>query len=173
MRRSHRRRVAVLSAALVAALAVSAIAWAKAPSTTPWNPPPTVLEPGQACPFNVTIESLPGGSWTETVYPDGAVGYEGKGRDRATNTDAGKSITVTTRGRIQLLPLENGSTRLKARGLTLFYFWAGDQGPYGEVGPDGALYYIDGKVEEILDENFVVTYFSWTGSAKEICSRID
>lgn len=172
MRRSHRRLAVTLGVA-AAALAVATVAWATGPVTTPWNPPPTVLEPGQACSFNVTIESLAGGSWTETVYPDGTTVYEGKGRDRATNTDAGKSITLTTQGRIRVVPLESGDTRVKARGLTLFYFWAGDQGPYGEVGPDGALYYIDGTVEEILDENFVVTYFRWTGRAKEICSRID
>jgi hypothetical protein len=167
------RSVVTVVVGAVAALSLATAAWATKPVTTPYNPPPTVLEPGQACAFNVTIESLPGGTWTETVYPDGSIVYQGKGRDRATNTDVGKSATVKTEGRLRYTPIADGSTRLKASGLTLFYFWAGDQGPYGEVGEDGALYYIDGTVEEILDSDFVVTYFRWTGRAKEICSRID
>ena len=58
---------------------------------------------------------------------------------------------------------------MQASGRNISYFFEGDQGPSGEVGPDGSLYYIVGHVDEVLDPDtgFTVTSFKWSGSATD------
>jgi hypothetical protein len=99
----------------------------------------------------------------------------GSGGDRIRRLPNGPAVTVPTSGKLTISDLPNGDQRVQASGRTVFYFFAGDQGPLGEVAPDGALYYIVGHVDEVLDPetDFTVTSFEWSGKATELCSQID
>lgn len=165
------RRVVVLGVAVLI-LAGGSAAYAAPPERAPFTPDPTVLGPGQACDFNVEIAQE--GNYTQTTFADGRFTITGSGRDTVTNLDADLSLTLRTSGKITITELVNGDQRLQASGRTVFYFFEGDQGPFGPVGEDGALYYIVGHVDETLDPDtgFTVTSFEWSGRATELCSLI-
>jgi hypothetical protein len=58
-------------------------------------------------------------------------------------------------------------------GHVIFYFYPGDQGPYGEVGVNGGYYHVVGLVKQTYDiPNDVVTSFKWVGRATDICGLI-
>lgn len=170
-RRTVATRVLVLAVAVLV-LASALPAYATKPEREPYTPDPTVLGPGQACDFNVEIAQK--GKFTQTTYPNGRVTITGRGRDTVTNLDDDLSITLKTSGKITITERKNGDQRVRAWGRTVFYFFEGDQGPFGPVGEGGALYYIVGYVDETLDPDteFTVTSFRWKGRAIELCSRI-
>jgi hypothetical protein len=170
-RKSVARRVLLLGVAVLV-LAGASVAYAARPEREPYTPDPTVLGPGQACDFNVEITQE--GNYTQTTFADGRVTITGSGQDTVTNLDADLSLTFRTSGKITTTELANGDQRLQASGRTVFYFFEGDQGPFGPVGEDGALYYLVGHVDETLDPDtdFTVTSFEWSGRATELCSLI-
>jgi len=174
MRRSTVLGVVVALGLLAVGLTGASIAGAAKPERGPLVTEPTVLGPGQACAFDVEISQAPGGNYTETFFSDRYV-VTGSGGDRVRRLPNGPSLTLPTSGKVTVSDLANGDQRLQASGRTVFYFYEGDQGPFGEVGPDGALYYIVGHVDEVLDPetDFTVTSFKWSGTATELCSRID
>lgn len=173
MRRASTRRFVWIGTMAVILLAASG-ASAAPPERQPFTPDPTVLEPGQACTFNVEIAQGPGSKFTETVFDDGRTVIIGSGSDRITNLDDEISITLPTSGKITFTELANGDLRAQVSGRTVFFFFEGDQGPSGLVGEDGALYHIVGHVDETLDPDtgFTVTSFEWSGRATELCSLI-
>ena len=133
-----------------------------------------MLEPGQACAFDVELSYLPGSNFTETFFTDRYV-ITGSGHERRRGSfRAGRRWTLPTSGKVTMSELANGDQRLQASGRNIFYFFEGDQGPFGEVGPDGALYYIVGHVDEVLDlDTGFLTSVEWSGSATELCSQVD
>ncbi len=173
--RRNRTFGAVTAVALVTlGLIGASIASAAKPERGPLITEPTVLAPGQACAFDVEISQVPGSKLTETFFTDRYV-VTGSGHDRVRQLPSGPSVTLPTSGKVTVRDLANGDQRVQASGRNIFYFFEGDQGPFGEVGPDGALYYIVGHVDEVLDPDtgFTVTSFKWSGSATELCSQID
>jgi hypothetical protein len=174
---STRVRSAVLGAiALLSLLAIgSSTAFGAKPERGPFPGGTTPLGPGEGCGFNVTITSVPGSNYTETVFSDGRYQVTGSGHELVTNTDANpdRSTIVATSGRVTVTDAANGDTRIRASGRTLFYFYEDDEGPFGTVGSAGALYLITGHVDEILAASGFVTSFRWSGEATEICSHVE
>ena len=85
-------------------------------------------------------------------------------------------MTLPTSGKLTQTVLPDETLRVQASGRTLLYFYEGDFGPFeGQAGPNGALYYIVGHVDETLDPElgFAVTSLKWSGTATELCSLID
>ena len=62
--------------------------------------------------------------------------------------DSGESLTVKTDGRVELWEPGDGTSRLRARGQTLFYFLPGDQNPAGE---GNGLFLVHGQSTQTLD----------------------
>lgn len=168
------RRGLAVGAILLLALVGSTAALAGKPVTEPVPPGTTELEPGQACPFAVTIATQPGSKWWLTTFDNGTEVTTGAGREKVTNVTTSRSVTVPTAGLIRTSPLAGGGTRLQAIGATVFYFYEGDVGPYGLVpeGSGGALYHVVGVVDETLSADDVVTSFRWFGKATELCGKV-
>ena len=156
------------------ALIGASIASAAKPDRGPLVTEPTVLGPGQACAFDVEISTVPGSNFTETFFSNRYV-ITGSGADQVRRLPNGPAVTLPTSGKITVSDLPNGDQHFQSSGRTVFYFFEGDQGPFGTVGPNGALYYIVGHVDEVLDPEtgFTVTSFKWSGRATELCSQID
>ena len=174
MRRKRAFGVVTALALVTFGLVGASIASAAKPERGPLITEPTVLEPGQACAFDVEISQVPGSNFTETFFSNRYV-ITGSGHERVRQLPGGPSVTLPTSGKVTVSDLVNGDQRVQASGRNIFYFFEGDQGPFGEVGSNGALYYIVGHVDEVLDPDtgFTVTAFEWSGSATELCSQID
>lgn len=172
-RRLRRAVVVGLAVALLGLIVGSTAALGAKPDRSPYNPGPLDLPAGFACPFDIRIETV-SGELTETIFSNGSVHYTGSRHERVTNLDTGASVTVPTSGRARFTFPDDGVVRFQASGRTLFYFFPGDVGPFGPVGDNGALYYVQGGVDEILEgDDFVVTSFEWGGRATELCGLID
>ena len=174
MRRHRAVKGAIAIALITVALVGGSAANAAKPERAPYITDPLPLSPGQACAFDVEIAQVPGSKYTQTSFSDGRFVVTGSGHDRVRSLPNGPSLTLRTSGKLTLTELTNGDQRVQASGRTVFYFFEGDQGPFGEVGADGALYYIVGHVDEVLDPDtdFTVTSFEWSGTATELCSQI-
>lgn len=58
-------------------------------------------------------------------------------------------------------------------GQSTWSFLPGDQGPYGVVGENGAMYHIIGTLSYTYDLNdFQVLRFSFSGSAEDVCAAL-
>lgn len=178
MRRQTVARRTLVLGVVVLVLAGASTAYAAQPERAPFEPGPTEFEEDpllRPCAFNVVIAQE--GNYTQKEFDDGRFVITGSGRDTVTNLDDDISLTLKTSGKITFSDTADGDLRVQASGRTVFYFFAGDQGPFGPVGANGALYYIVGHVDEILDldeEGSVtsVTSFEWSGRATELCSLI-
>ncbi|HEU4319685.1 MAG TPA: hypothetical protein VFS66_06350 [Acidimicrobiia bacterium] len=165
-RQTVARRMLVLAVAVLV-LAGASPAYAAKPERGPATP---ALIESDVCAF--PVQNSQEGNYTETTFADGRIVITGSGRDTVTNVDADISLTLKTSGKITITEVD-GDQRLQASGRTLFWFYAGDQGPFGPVGANGALYYIVGHVDQILDQELLlVTSFEWSGRATELCSLI-
>jgi hypothetical protein len=176
MRRTTAGRRLLLGGMAVAAfLAVGATAaWAAKPERAPYSPDPIQLETGQACAFPVQIEPVSGSTFTATTFGDGRFVITGSGHDRVTNLVTSATHTVPTSGKLTITELPDGDQRIQGSGRSIFYLFEGDQGPFGEVGFPGALYYVVGNVDETLDlDTNVITSFGWSGRATELCGLVD
>ena len=170
--RSERLAFIVVAAVAGAALAGGSGALAAKPDRAPYEPGPLELEPGQACEFPVTIETLPGSNYTQTFFSDGREVITGSGRERVTNESNAKSIVLHSGGTSRFT-VDGDNLLIELSGRGSLYFFAGDQGPFGEVGADGALYSYVGRVEEVLDLNQdLITSATLNGRATELCSLI-
>lgn len=176
MRSTTVARVACVSG-LAFLIAGSSLALGAKPARAPYSSSPIVhgVDPGTypVCAFTVETSQSAGSNYTFTDFGNGRIQITGSGQDRAKNMGTGASVTFPTSGKITQTSLASGDYRVKASGRTLFYFYEGDEGPFGVVGPNGALYYITGHVDETLASDFVVTSFRWSGQATEVCSLID
>ena len=168
------RRLAVSVVALAAVLSAGTASAAK-PERLPFTYEPFALDAQQGCAFPIELGPEPGSRYAQTAFGDGRLVTTGSGADRATNLDTLASVSFRTSGKATFTTLPNGDQRLQLSGRSMFYFFPGDQGPFGEVGPNGALYYLVGHVDETLDPEtgFTVTSFEWGGQATEVCGLID
>lgn len=176
MRRTKPGRRLVLGGMATALfLAVGATAaWAAKPDKVPFTPDPIQLGEGEACAFPVEIGPVPGSTFTAKTFADGRFVVTGSGHDRVTNLDTSASHTLPTSGKLTMTELPDGDLRIQGSGRSIFYLFEGDQGPFGEVGSPGALYYVVGNVDETLDlDANVITSFAWSGRVVELCGLVD
>jgi hypothetical protein len=179
------RRKAFFTAVGLAVILVGAsVATAAKPERLPLINEPTVhgiLPDGSddpfthVCAFPVELSQRKS-NYAITFFGETRLQITGSGLEQAMNLSNDKSVTFPTSGKSTQTVLPNGDLRFQAAGRTLFYFYPGDLGPFGPVDEhNGALYYIVGHVDEILDPDnfFAVTSFEWSGTATEVCSLID
>ena len=174
--RTARRRSAGCGAALATGLAAMAViapaALPTGPTTKPVPNTTSVFPAKKACPFKVIDKTLPDSRRTETIFRDGRHVVSGPGREKLTNAGSGASIVVDSSGTVSFKKGPDGKTRFRFTGPNVLYFYPGDQGPFGEVGENGALYHLIGKVGETLAKDGTVTAFAFKGTGRELCHRI-
>jgi hypothetical protein len=168
------KRAAILVGLGLIALAVAVpTVHAAKPTRTPLPLGTTELEAGTACPFDVTITTLPGSTLTETVFSDGRVVITSQARERVTNVEEDKSIVLNASGTLTIEEDADGNLHFTSTGHINFFFLPGDEGPFGTTGENGGLFHVVGRATETLDlEQDRITSFSWSGQATELCSLI-
>jgi hypothetical protein len=132
----------------------------------------STLAAGHACPFKVIDKTLPDSRRVERVFSNGRHLFTGPAREKLTNAKSGASIVVNSSGTVSYKKGADGKTRYRFTGPNVLYFFPGDEGPFGKVGENGALYHVVGKVGETLAKDDVVTAFVLRGRATELCSKI-
>lgn len=172
----RKRRLAVTigtSAVLLAAIAPGVNA-AK-PVRTPVSPSPLVLPAGLGCAFDVELAAAEGYRQTSFEFSDGRLLYSTNGSSTVTNLDdPSLSTEVRERGTVEFVYDEQANDfAVTASGQSIFYFFPGDQGPFGLVGANGGLFRIVGHVSETWDlDTDTITSFSYSGQAIDLCAEI-
>jgi hypothetical protein len=177
----------VLAAGLTAALSLAAAAPAAASQPTHTVRPlhgGFVLPAGTACAFDVAGQPNPkptsaaafqsGGFVGETDFSDGSVMYSVRARGAYVNLETGAQFpTLDTYADLEGIDPDSGNIVGVARGQVTFFFYPGDQGPFGVVGSDGALYHVDGVASYTIDANtFATLAFAYTGSITDVCAAL-
>jgi hypothetical protein len=171
--------------ALVFALVVAAPAAASQPTRTMRALHGGFVYPaGQACAFDVAGEPNPkppsasafqsGGFVVETDFSNGLVTYSVRARGAYVNVETGARFeTLDSYMERDRYDADAGLIIGGTTGSTTFYFLPGDNGPFGIVGSNGALYHIDGTVSYTIDANTFATYeFSYSGSITDVCAAL-
>jgi len=172
-RPDNRRRSAALVALLGAALALIA-----APSALGAKPTKTVVEAenffipaGEGCPFDVEEQVAEGTTFVVKEFGDGRFVTHGNSEPILVNLETGASFVQKTRATVTETfdPVAN-DLFFEISGRIFVSFLPGDQGPFGEVGADGALFSVIGhqRFRLDLDENLITSY-SLNGQAIDIC----
>jgi len=134
---------------------------------------PEVVPAGLACPFDVlwTPQGSPGFQIV-TSFSSGRVTTVGHGEPTITNLDTGTSYTNRSRYEITEVYDEAANDILgEGHGRIAFSFFPGDQGPFGEVGADGAFYSLVGNFRFTFDlDTESITSFELVGTATDICA---
>jgi hypothetical protein len=126
------------------------------------------LPAGLGCSFAVRIDfELQGISWQ---FNDGHQVANNVATQTLTNLDTGTSYVHRSDYHTTDTVAADGTIVDVIDGTFLFLFFPGDQGPVGEVGPDGALYGLIGHFTAISDPvTDVVTSFEGDGQASDLC----
>jgi hypothetical protein len=159
--------------ALVLAVLAAAPAAAAQPSRVVLDLTPFSLPAGTACAF--AVEGQPSsGFFAKTIFADG--------REMHSVHAKGSYVNVATGARFetgdifteidQFDPTTGIVTGLNDGGTTIS-FLPGDQGPYGMVGSNGALYHFVGTVHYTYDTNTsVFSVVSYSGSVMDVCAAL-
>jgi hypothetical protein len=160
--RTRKHRVVLLT--MVAATSLFAASPAAATSF--------VIRAGTVCPFAVQIEDAP-------QAQDGAPGHQishqvGSGNITITNLETGATYLWFSRHtETETFDPATMTYHVLDEGRVLLVFFTGEPGPNGVVGESGALYGMSGTREYTVTKKGVITAFSFTGSALDICAEID
>jgi hypothetical protein len=163
-----RFRIAALLAILVA-VAVVPTATADKPLKVPVVIGP--LELDGVCDFPVLLEAVGPQRQKVITFSDGRVTINGQLTTRATNLDdPSKTWQATSSGPVFLAPGPDGTTVAKGTGTNLWYFFPGMLGE----GAPGALYWVRGLSEEILDANGIPVTGSFVhhGAIENLCETL-
>ena len=130
---------------------------------------PFVIPAGLGCAFPVGgTPHLDHG--TITQYSDGRIVTRNHASQTLTNLDTGASYQHYSRYEIIERIDANNLDHVTINGTFLVQFYPGDQGPFGTVGENGALYGLIGHSEGTLDLNAdVVTSWKTDGQAQDVC----
>lgn len=172
---SARRAITIGTAAGLLALGIAAPVVHAAKPSTPLPPTPLSLPAGLGCAFDVELEPDSTSRATLTEFGDGRILITSNGESTVTNLDdPTRSVRVRDRGTLlQTYDADANDVFIEAQGQTIFYFYPGDQGPLGTVGPNGGLFHVTGHVREMWDlDNDVITSFSSSGQATDLCALI-
>jgi hypothetical protein len=123
------------------------------------------------CSFDIRVEfDGQGIGWR---FRDGRLVTNNIATQTLTNLGSGTSYVHRSDYHVTDRLLADGSGLLVIDGKYMFLFFEGDQGPEGEVGPGGALYFITGHFEALYDPVSLVG-LSWEGHGRavEVCQLL-
>jgi hypothetical protein len=167
------------SAALLAVVGV-ALALIAAPPALGTKPIRTVIPPeggvfvlpaGEGCAFDVEGRPDEDGRVVVTEFSDGRIVTYDSGEGTLTNLDTGASFVQKTRATVtETFDPEANDVFVEISGRIFISFLPGEQGPLGEVGPDGGLFSFIGHQQLTFDlDSNLTTSYSLDGQAIDIC----
>ncbi len=177
MSRRHPPLLALSIAVLaLAALALSpAVALAAKPTRSVLGPGAAFTIPaGQACAFDLHVAPGDDNRRTVTEFDDGRVVTNTNGTAVLTNVDSGATFIHKARYHVtETFDAATNDVRSVTDGQINFWFFPGDQGPYGEVASPGAFYRFTGHVEATFDlDTFTITAFTYRGKVQDVCAAL-
>jgi hypothetical protein len=135
---------------------------------------PIFIPAGEGCAFDVTVVPQPGAHARITYFADGRERWIAHGDATFTNVVTG--ATFQHRARFNATDVYIAATnqiRSMINGTVFIAFWPGDQGPFGEVGANGAMYRFTGHVEVVMEaDTQVFTSFKSSGRVQDICAAL-
>jgi hypothetical protein len=167
-------KLVLLAAIAGAALVVVPIGLAAKPVRTMTTPGPFVLPAGFGCTFDVGV--LPGGPngvprVTVTEFSDGRTVTVANAEPTLTNLDTGTSyVHRSAFTETDTYDPETNTILGVSSGRAVLFLGPGDQGPFGEVGGNGALFAVVGRSQFTVDlDTGQVTSFSYVGTVTDLC----
>jgi hypothetical protein len=167
-------KLVLLAAIAGAALVVVPIGLSAKPVRTVTTPGPGVFPAGFGCAFDVGI--LPNGPngaprVTVTEFSDGRTVTVVNADPKLTNLDTGTSyVHRSTFTATDTYDPETNTILEVASGRSLLNLFPGDQGPFGEVGENGALFAMVGHSQLTFDlDTGQITSFSYVGTVTDVC----
>ncbi len=132
-----------------------------------------VLPAGTACAFDVAGEPT-GGFRAQTTFSDGSVQLSLRARGAYVNVETGARFpTLDTYRDLSRFDDATGIIVGVENGETTWSFLPGDQGPFGVVGSNGALYHFVGTVSYTFDTNTNhSTRFAYKGTVTDVCAAL-
>jgi hypothetical protein len=162
-------------------VAISAL-WAMAAPGVQAKPPerdvihgsPIFVPAGEGCAFDVVEIPDPGAHVRITYFSDGRERSIAHADVRIINVDTG--ATFYHRARFNSTDVYIAATnqfRSVIDGTVWITFWPGDQGPFGTVGTNGAMYRFTGHVELLVEaDTLVYTSFKSSGRVQDVCAAL-
>lgn len=159
--------------AVTLALVVAAPAAAAQPTRTVYHGgQPFTIAADTACRF--AVEGQPSSGFAAyTEFSDGRLMGSVHLKGDYVNSDTGARYpTLDNFHFTQWYDSSTGNTYVVLEGQAADWFLPGDTGPYGTVGPHGAMYDFVGRITFTIDANGATTQFSWVGTATDICAAL-
>ena len=171
MTRRARAISSILAFVVLLALTAAPTALGAKPTRTVFEPRPFVIPAGLGCSFAVGVQPDEGGRVTFTEFSDGRTVLQGHAVGTLTNLETGDTFVQRTRAKItDIFDPETNEIVEEISGRIFINLYPGDQGPFGEVGEDGAVLSIIGHQRLTFDaDTFVVTSYSLDGQALDLC----
>lgn len=176
---ARRMRRGIAAGALVVAM-MAAMPMQAAVGAKPYREQirPTELESGAftfpantLCPFAIYAEVE--GQQVFWQFSDGREVVSNNYSQTFTNLDTGTSVVHQSTYHATTTFLADGSVVEVVDGTFFLGFLPGDQGPYGQVGPSGEMYFGDGQFTFDYDPKAdVVTSFSASGRLVDACELL-
>jgi hypothetical protein len=138
---------------------------------------PTELESGAftfpanlLCPFAIYAEFE--GQQVYWQFSDGREVVSSNYSQTFTNLDTGRSVDHQSTYHATTTLMADGTVVEVVDGTFFLGFFRGDQGPYGQVGRSGEMYFSDGISTTVYDAKGVITSFSWSGRLIDGCALL-
>lgn len=163
--------VGALTVAMLTTLPIQAAVGAKPSHLARWEGTRDyeVAPAGEPCPFAVGIQAE-GQGIDMQFSPERGVSNN-QSTWTFTNLETGTSYVHRSIYHYTSDWLLGGDTIHEVMDGTYFLgMLSGDQGPEGEVGPNGAMYFIEGRFTITYDvPSDLITSFEWSGSVQDVC----
>jgi hypothetical protein len=174
--RFSRWQAALITVVVVALISVPTALGAKPTRTVihPEGDVDFVFPAGFGCSFDVRAEPDENGSGLITEFSDGRVVTHGHADITLTNLETGDSFLQRSRYEETVRHVaETNDLFVEISGRYGINLFPGDQGPFGEVGENGALLSVVGHQVFTLDlDTDVITAYSLTGKATDACAEL-
>ena len=116
-----------------------------------------------------------GARQTITQFDDGRTQTIGRADPTLTNTETRRSIVHhSSYLAVETIDEETGDILVEIHGRIFIGLTAGDQGPFGTVGPDGALLSVTGNQTFTVDaESGRTTTYTLDGRVRDLCAALE
>lgn len=123
------------------------------------------------CPFAIYAEFE--GQQVYWEYSDGRVAVSNNFTQTFTNLETGTSVDHQSTYHATSTFRADGTVLEVVNGTFFLGFLQGDQGPYGQVGRGGEMYFANGSLTTVYDPKADrITEFSWSGRLVDGCQLL-
>jgi hypothetical protein len=144
------------------------------PTRTLFSPEGFVAPPGELCSFGVRVQPDADAQVAVTEFESGR--FHSVDRADATITNLANGASIVTKSRFldtQTYDAAANDLLLDTHGRVNWFLAAGDQGAFGVIGEDGAMFTIVGHSTAIVDlDTDTVSSFRWSGEYTDLCALL-